>query len=163
MSEYYKAWRAANMDHIREYDKEYHNTHKDRINKNRRAWKAANSDKVAATRKKHHERNKDKMNAKTKAYKIANPDKVKAWNAKRRAAKLQRTVAWADDQAIKDIYKDCEEINLAFKAAGCTETFVVDHVVPLVGKLVSGLHVEYNLDIITTAENLSKNNKFIPH
>ena len=150
--EYYKAWRAANMDHIREYDREYHNTNKDWINKDRRAWKAANPDKVVATRKRHYERNKHKINAKTKAY-----------NAKRRAAKLQCTVAWANDQAIKDIYKDCEEINLAFKAAGCTETFVVDHVIPLIGKLVSGLHVENNLDIITTAANLSKNNKFIPH
>jgi len=106
-------------------------------------------------------------------YKAAHPDRDKEYyqnnkhvhianSAKRRAAKLQRSIGWADLDKIKEVYVDCVEISLAAKAAGCSDKFVVDHIVPLQGKLVSGLHVEYNLQIITSTENSSKGNKFIP-
>ncbi len=54
----------------------------------------------------------------TRAWIKANPEKMNAHGAKRRAAKLQRTVAWADQDAIKDFYTDCEEFNLAAATAG---------------------------------------------
>lgn len=69
--------------------------------------------------------------------------------------KLQRTPEWADQDAIRAIYQDA--------ARRSFETGVmhhVDHIIPLQGVLVSGLHVEYNLRVITATENMSKHNRY---
>lgn len=84
-----------------------------------------------------------------------NPEKLLAQIAYRRAKKLKATPAWADKAAILAIYKECVRIT--------TETGIahqVDHIIPLNGTLVSGLHVESNLQIITAEENNKKNNSF---
>lgn len=65
-----------------------------------------------------------------------------------RARKLNATPAWADHTKIKGIY------------AACPEGYHVDHIVPLQGDTVCGLHVEYNLQIIPAVDNLKKSNKF---
>lgn len=79
-----------------------------------------------------------------------NPGKSCAKYAKRRAAKIQRTPAWADLKAINDFY------------ANRPDGYHVDHIIPLKGKLVSGLHVLENLQYLPASENCSKGNKFDP-
>lgn len=71
-----------------------------------------------------------------------------ARNAKRRSIRLQRTPSWANLDKIKDFYLKCPI------------GYHVDHIVPLQGDTVSGLHVEYNLQYLTASENMSKGNKF---
>lgn len=71
-------------------------------------------------------------------------------NAKRRALLLQRTPKWLSN-------KDIEIIKQMYE---CAEGCHVDHIIPLQGELVSGLHVPDNLQYLTPEENLSKNNKF---
>lgn len=73
-----------------------------------------------------------------------------ARNAKYKAATLQRTPSWANLNKIKEIYRTCPE------------DYHVDHIVPLQGELVSGLHVEYNLQHLPAFDNISKGNKFKP-
>jgi len=67
------------------------------------------------------------------------------------------TPVWADLQAIKEIYKKAHKLK---KETG--ENWHVDHIVPLKGKIVSGLHVEYNLQILTATENCKKSNRYWP-
>ena len=74
----------------------------------------------------------------------------RAMGAKRRSAKLQRTPAWADLEAIKQFYLNCPE------------GYHVDHDVPLQGENISGLHVLNNLVYLTAEDNLKKGNKW-PH
>jgi hypothetical protein len=79
-----------------------------------------------------------------------------AETAKRRAAKLQRTPAWADNDAIKAVYAEARRLT---RETGVPHQ--VDHVVPLRGKLVSGLHVQNNLLVIPAVENGRKFNRHL--
>jgi hypothetical protein len=78
-----------------------------------------------------------------------------AKDARRRAAKLQRTPSWADYDAIAAVYAEAQRLT---RATGVPHH--VDHAIPLQGKLVSGLHVHQNLQILTGLENIRKCNRF---
>ena len=67
--------------------------------------------------------------------------------------KKRATPKWADIEAIKEIYATA-------RAMSTDSIYHVDHIIPLKGKNVSGLHVEYNLQIIPARENLLKSNHF---
>lgn len=88
-----------------------------------------------------------------------NPDKNCEKVAKYNANKKQRVPIWLSQEdlsKIKSIYKMCRSITIK---TGIKHE--VDHVVPINGKLVSGLHVPWNLQIITKDENLKKSNCLI--
>ena len=71
-------------------------------------------------------------------------------NAMRRVALLRRIPAWADLEAIKEVYK------------ACPNGYHVDHIIPLQGELVSGLHVKANLQYLRAGDNITKGNKYNP-
>jgi hypothetical protein len=66
------------------------------------------------------------------------------------------TPKWADIEKINEIYVKARSLS---QETGIT--YEVDHIVPLTHKLVCGLHVESNLQILTERENCQKSNKFI--
>lgn len=72
-----------------------------------------------------------------------------------RAPKQQRLIAWADKDFIKRIYVTCKKIT---KQTGIKHQ--VDHIIPIKGDNVCGLHVHNNLAIITAKMNLEKGNRF---
>jgi len=74
---------------------------------------------------------------------------------RRQAAQLQRTPPWADMSAIAEFYVEAKRLE---ELTGIQ--FHVDHIVPLQGELVSGLHVPANLQLLPAHENLSKSNSF---
>ncbi len=104
----------------------------------------AKLDKRPEAKQKRLERQRKRMQ--DPAYRNAKNARTNA----RRAAKLQRTPAWSDLEAIKQIYLDRPEDHH------------VDHIIPLQGELVSGLHVPENLQHLPASENCSKNNAFDP-
>ena len=73
------------------------------------------------------------------------------------ASRRQRRVLWADRDAIAEIYAEAARLTRTTGRA-----YVVDHVIPLKGRAVSGLHVENNLRVIERLENARKSNKWEP-
>jgi hypothetical protein len=99
----------------------------------------------------------EKHLARGRAWCAKNMAKMVARNAKRHAERLRATPAWADSKAIIEVYKEARRLS---KETGVKHH--VDHIIPLRGKLVCGLHVHNNLRAIPAKENMSKSNKMLP-
>lgn len=69
-----------------------------------------------------------------------------------------------DFDKIQFIYKQCKALNNIFGLTNANDPryFVVDHIVPITHDDVSGLHVHWNLQIITAKENEIKSNNHWP-
>jgi hypothetical protein len=84
------------------------------------------------------------------------PEKACAKSAKRHTIKLKRTPSW--DPNAQLIIAKYQLAAMLTKASGILHH--VDHIIPLQGKNVSGLHVFSNLTVIPALDNIKKSNKF---
>lgn len=135
--------RAANPDKARKYDREYY-----QIRKNK------DPEKIKLKAAIQRDRHRLKIREVAKKWAKLNKGKKNHETAKRRAAIIMAMPKWADKEKIRMIYEDCSRITL--------ETGIqhhVDHIEPLRGEKTCGLHVEYNLQIITATANQIKSNK----
>jgi hypothetical protein len=114
-----------------------------RLNANHARWLAKPGNK-----KKKYRSDKNTQSERFRRWQENNRDKVRLKNANERAMRLQRLPSWADKSSIKEFYLNCPD------------GYHVDHIIPLKGKYISGLHVLGNLQYLPAAENLSKSNKF---
>jgi len=72
-----KIWKLDNREHILEYNKNYNQKNKDKLNKYNEKWKKSNSEKVSNYHKIYNQKNKDKLNEYNKNWKQSNSEKVK--------------------------------------------------------------------------------------
>ena len=153
-----RAWRERNPDSARAAE---------------RRWKEKNPERVKAAAKRRHERLLERkpgiQSEYVRRYREKFPEKIKAYaekwakenpelcakkSAERRAATLRAVPAWLQSehrQQIADAYKKAKRVS--------RETGVkhhVDHIVPLKGKDVCGLHVPWNLQVIPATVNQRK-------
>jgi hypothetical protein len=103
----------------------------------------------------YYRANREEILLKAKLRSKENPGVSTARSRKYQASKLQRTPPWADMSAVVAFYTEAKRLE---ELTGIK--FHVDHIVPLQGELVSGLHVESNLQLLTAHENQSKSNSF---
>lgn len=142
-------YRLANLEKLKQYQQDYNQANKDYISNKGKDYYRSNKQRIDS-------RNKQYL----KQYCKNNKAKLAAKAAKRRADKLQRTPKWLsqfDLQYIAHLYIQARELTLT---TGIVHE--VDHIYPILGETVSGLHCPLNLQIITRAENRSKINKICP-
>lgn len=116
-----------------------------------------NSEKIKISNAKYREENRIKIRKGAAKRRKNNKGKINANTAKRRSTKLQATLPWLTKEQLKQIRDIYIEAAKRTKETGISHH--VDHIIPLQGKNVRGLHVPWNLQILTAKENLSKNNK----
>lgn len=170
-------FRERNKEKLTLYRKEYYVENEDRLKEYKKKWCEANKETLSAKRKEHYEtnkkqlfkyraewakKNKEKQAEYNRTWRKNNPSVSNAIVAKRRAAIKTTVPVWADQEYMRDLYANCREAEAVFGKAGLNVKFHVDHIVPLKGKTVCGLHCEDNLQILNATENMSKNNRYWP-
>ena len=142
-----KEWYAKNVESERtkamQYYYENYEKNKERIIKTVSDWQKTNKEKYRKIAKKCYEKTKHKRFA---------------WQALARAAKRNAVPKWVNGELKQEIQKFYVEARVKTKETGIN--YEVDHIVPLMGDNVCGLHVPWNLRVITRFENRSKANRF---
>lgn len=145
-AEYYK----ANKERKKAQNRANHSKNKESINAAKRA-KYAEDEEYRLDRIYRSvswaKDNPEKANERTTRYRRRYPGRETARVRRRQMAKLQRTPFWADLDAIASFYD------------GRPDGYEVDHIIPLRGKTVSGLHVLSNLQYLPVRVNRRKSNK----
>lgn len=122
-----------------------------------REWRAKSGDAIKAYCAKKYAENPEFYKYLSVAWRKANKAKMLASNARQRAVRLRAMVSWADETRIFEMY------DRASRVSKCTGfVWHVDHIVPLQGKTVCGLHVPDNLRVIPAKINLKKHNSWVP-
>lgn len=169
-----KQYVKENEDRVKNYLRGWYQKNREKVIVRSKAYQAR-PDRVAADKSRHEKRyleNREEIRAKQSArnatpegkrkqreiyqrhYK-AKPHYYIAKGAERRARELKATPAWVDLAKIRDCYAEAKRLTLQTGVK-----HVVDHIVPLKGRNVCGLHVAENLQVIPEKENLRKFNKF---
>ena len=158
LKEYQKEYRKDNSDKLKEYQKEYRKDNLDKAKEYQKEYRKDNLDKLKEYKKKYIKFNPHKLKEQQKKYRRANPDKMNAKWAKRNAKKIQATPPWLTKEHLSAIRMYYTESKALEKVTGIKHH--VDHIVPLQGKNVCGLHVPWNLNVLTATENTAKNNSY---
>lgn len=166
--EYAKAWAVKNAAHVKEQRKAKYEQDRQQNIEKARSWKKQNPARVLASQRARASVNREKNRAARKAWEEKNPEvaaesfkryrernraKIRARLTVSKQGREKRRVPWADQDAILAVYRQAELLTLT-----TGRPHVVDHVIPLQGRTVSGLHVETNLRVIEHRENARKHN-----
>jgi len=157
----------------KEYNKKYYLKNKEELSEQKKKWYYDNHDRVLEQKKNYYSDNRELIISKVQDYRDNNKDKISTLKSKyqkenrhktgrlgadKRARKRSRTPKWlTKDQK--------EQTNNFYWLAQDLRSFTgqdyhVDHIVPLAGKNVCGLHVPWNLQVLPSDINISKGCKY---
>jgi hypothetical protein len=136
----------------KEYMRQYYLKHPDKRKwEDRKEWAKEYNKKNKAIKRAKRIADMAKYQQIQRDYYQSHKKQARAKTARYKAAKLLRTPKWLSKEELKQI----EQFYI-----NCPPDHEIDHIVPLQGKLVSGLHVLANLQYLPISENRSKHNKF---
>jgi hypothetical protein len=155
-----KIWRISNKEDRKIYNQIWHTNNLDKCRLSNSVWQKANILQCNNATKDWRKRNQKQHKDIKKIWCNSNIDKCRASSAKRRATKLKATPKWLSKEQFQEIQ---EFYTLAQELAWLNQdgkALQVDHIVPLQNEFVCGLHVPWNLQLLSEKENLIKHNKF---
>jgi hypothetical protein len=129
--------------HLREQRKRHDEARKDRKRQYARIWYRRNKERLKTQRQAHPNYRR----------------RIRSANEQYRKAKRNAYIYTHDleiQRRIDTIYEEMRQLN---EAGG---DYVVDHIIPIQNELVCGLHVPWNLKVITRIDNSTKGNDFDP-
>lgn len=147
-------WRAANSERDKQRKAEYNAANAERIRKKNAAYYQATAERQKEKRRQLYNEKTALILSQNSAWSAKNRGVRNAISARRHARKLNATPAWSDTDACRAFYREA-----AKRTAETGVEWEVDHIVPLQGRKVCGLHVPWNLQLLTKSENCSKHNK----
>lgn len=139
-----RTWRLQNAERLKEYAKNHYQENKEKYLKKAFVWQTENTERKRQIKSEFKKRNRGAATADT---------------AKYRADKDKRTPNWLtefDHIHIKALYQLA-----AMRTRESGFPWHVDHIIPLRGRNVSGLHIPSNMRVIPGEENVRKNNVFV--
>ena len=149
----FKKWYEDNRD----YYLEYADKNRERIKSYSHAWIRDNYIKYRENTNNWQKKNPERVKEISYNWRKTNKDKHCSAQAKRRSNEARATPNWLTDvqrQEISSFYTKSKELT---RTTGIKHE--VDHLVPIKGKEVNGLHVPWNLQILTASQNRKKHNK----
>jgi hypothetical protein len=178
-----RRYRKENPEKVRECSRNHYKRNKDILYLKVKEYRDSNPDKIREQRKasrlrcvdktkQYYQNNKEAIKLKVTKWQRVNRDMVKVrtsnfrkrnmglysyYAMKRHATKLNATPDWLtkfDINYIKHLYIQAKELELLDGIK-----YHVDHIIPLQGKTVCGLHVPWNLQILEATENIKKGNR----
>ena len=138
-------------------NKQYVQKNMEKIRKGNRAYYTTNKKKVLEQKGKYYLKNKENIRKKQNEYKRSNRGKFNAIAAMEYTKKKDATPKWLTKEMkeeIKEWYILAKELRWLSE-----EDFHVDHIIPIKGKSVCGLHVPWNLQLLSKSDNLRKSNR----
>lgn len=168
--EYVRQYQEENREHLREkkrqwysdnpdYNRKYRANNLDRIIENDRRYRAENRDRLRENDRQYSADNRERLREYCRQWRSENKEKISANSAKHRAYKLQRTLLHDEELThfvMQEAQQHTQDMESFFGIS-----FHVDHMIPMMGELVSGFHVWYNLQVVPAELNLSKHNRLI--
>lgn len=136
------------------YCANYYKANKDRLDSKMRMWNNENRERRREITRKWDKANRKHKSQWNKDYRKNNSARFSAYCRDRQSSKLNATPVWVNHSELIYIYEKRNQLN---KVDG--NDYQVDHYYPLQGKTICGLHVPWNLQIITAEENRAKGNK----
>ena len=156
---YAKNHRIENLEIHRERNRKWREANKERKRAYNRSWELANPEKAKASKHKYALANREKKNARSRQYSRENPHIGLAHVRARQARLAKRTPPWFNSEHQWIMKQAYELAKIREKMFGFK--WHVDHIVPLKGKTVSGLHVPWNIQVIPAKENWQKSNRWL--
>jgi hypothetical protein len=151
-TEWNRQWRYNNIERSRYHRRKYKETHKEEVKVVNRARVLRKYDEIVAKQKEWVVANRERVRSISKRWRDKHPGH---WNRRKLATVIP---LWADHDEIEAVYREADEMA---KALG--RPVDVDHIYPILGRTVCGLHTQANLRPLDALENRSKGNKLPGH